>query len=914
MIGTALRGTITRTGSGKTLWSGDLVPASNIADGVSRVVHRVTGLKPDLWSPQSPALYSLTVTAANGVQKTVRFGFRSFASHNGRMLLNGRPVFLRGNAINPPERTIPDSLDENRKFVEDYVRYQKLIGVNIIRLTRHSQIWFDVADELGMMLFQGNYGTPKWATPTSAPSRPFNEVMDWYKQEVFEPLVNHPSVVVYILTNEQAAPEIPYLHDGGQEIDSFLTRAYDVLRLWDPNRAYIGNAGYGFGRAGDVCDIHRYWGWYNNSVLSFYTLRDPHICWRSDAVQPITLSENTGNYTGVDGRFNLVSNSKQPDSQLNWTGHAPDSEQSARALGYQAFTARNAIEITRRLRARNPYLAGLMPFTILFHNWWDIGSFADMKPKPVAAQFAVSYQPVLLSWELWTPQVYAGSVLRPVAHVVNDSDNGEDLKGLVLDYTLMGTDGAVRVQGKQQMDDVAYYSTTSRQLSLTLPVTLATGMYRLQGRLSRAGKELSRNEASIFVAHRDFASPTGALDRRIRVYDSSGATARALRDLKVPFDSVSRVAELLPARDVFVIGAGSWNAALADQSDQLAAFVRGGGRVLVLEQSPGNFGVGWLPSHVRLQTEPLDHPLIYPEGRPYRNGMAVNPERPDHPVFSGIDRDRLFLWSDFTNWREDKPGFPVVYPVTQGFVLTDPDDIERTAVLANYGHGLEGIALAEMFDGRGSVLLSGFNLIDRHATDPIADRMLMNLIGYQATNEGHHAQPLVTDKIKWGDYASERGVVTGIYSGLLLNTVPIVPAGLEKGSALRVDANGFQYAGSGSGWNTRPAIQYVGQGRRPMGPYVFSLAGSVRLPVGHSAVGVGQFWTRIPAGRSRMITTVKNPSELALEFEIQLNGKMQRQRVEAGATAIVASPLTGNAVAVRYRGDRRLVILETAFQ
>ena len=31
-----------------------------------------------------------------------------------------------------------------------------------------------------------------------------------------------------------------------------------------------------------------------------------------------------------------------------------------------------------------------------------------------------------------------------------------------------------------------------------------------------------------------------------------------------------------------------------------------------------------------------------------------------------IDRDRLFLWSDWTGWDDSKPGFPEVYPVTRG--------------------------------------------------------------------------------------------------------------------------------------------------------------------------------------------------------------------------------------------------------
>src|SRR6185369_7812981 len=200
------------------------------------------------------------------------------------------------------------------------------------------------------------------------------------------------------------------------------------------------------------------WGWYYNSFLSFYTMRFPSTCWRTPVAQPMTMTENVGNYTGGDGRFNLVSNTKQPDSQLNWTGHAPDSEQSARALAYQAWMGGQAIEIFRRSREQNPNLAGLTPFTILFHNWHGISRFEDMKPKPLGAQYGVSYQPVLLSWELWTPQVYAGSEIKPVVHVVNDDEQGADLKQLSLAWSLKDSAGTERSHGTVRMPDVKYYA------------------------------------------------------------------------------------------------------------------------------------------------------------------------------------------------------------------------------------------------------------------------------------------------------------------------------------------------------------------------------------------------------------------------------------------------------------------------
>ncbi|MEJ7759876.1 MAG: hypothetical protein WKF55_09855 [Gemmatimonadaceae bacterium] len=918
LAGATVRGTVTDASDSTTLWSGNLGTLGVGRDGQGTLKGRVSGVKPKLWSPQSPALYHLIVSAGTGEQRftqRVRFGFRTMSTREGRLLLNGRPVYLRGNAINPPERNVPDSLEENRRFVEPYVRYLKSIGVNIIRLTRHSQVWFDVADELGMMLFQGNYGTPQGGKPTAAPPRPFRQSLEWYKRDVIGPLVNHPSAAIYVLTNEQADAEIPYLKDGAAGINAFLTMAYDSLRAWDDTRLYIANAGYGFGRAGDICDLHRYWGWYYNSFLSFYTMRDPNVCWRSKKVQPMTMTELVGNYTGVDGRYNLVPNTKQPDSQLNWTGHAPSEQQAPRALGYQAWMAKQAIEIMRRTRQQNPNLAGVTPFTILFHNWWGISRFEDMKPKPIARQYAVSFQPVLLSWELWTQQVYAGSTIRPVVHVVNDADDGADLAGLSLEYTITGPDSVIRFRGRVALPDVAYYAARSTPLPITLPGQLPTATYQLSGRLISGADTISRNDVPIFIAARLWSRGSNMKTRHIAMYDPAGLSARAFEKAGFAVRRVQSISQL-SFRDLFVVGADAWDETLRRDTAGIRRFVSGGGRALILHQKAERFDGSWLPAPVRVQAGQLDHSLVFPGGRPFREGMAVNPERPGHQIFAGIDRDRLFLWSDFTSWNETRPGVPQVYPVTRGFVLTDPKSISRAAILANYDHGLEGVALAELFDGRGSVLMTGFDIVNRLGLDPVADRMLSNIVTHMTSAQGHDAVPRIDTKIVWGDYASERGILTGIYSGLLLNTVPVVPKELASRYPLTLDAEGNTLAGGAGGWNTKPAIQYVPRGRRVFGPYTFTSGGSVQLPKGSSPRGEGRFWIRVPASRRTMLTTVSNPADKALQMEIEANGSARASTIPPGGTALIETPITGGVtpIALVFRGDRKLVLLETDFR
>jgi hypothetical protein len=909
---------LTSTADKSVLWQGTLGTLEDSA-GTAKLVKRVGNLKPTLWSPEAPNLY-LADVAADGPKGAgaalVRFGFRTIRSRNGRIVLNGRPVFLRGNAINPPGRNLPDSLDKSPRFAMEYLRFMKDRHVNIIRLTEPNQTWFDAADSVGMLIFQGHYGTPRGGNSTTPPPN-VRAALQWYRDSVVGPQANHPSVVVYTLSNEQSAPEIGYLSKNNKAVSAFLQTAYDTLSRWDDTRLYIGNAGYGFGRAGEICDLHRYWGWYYNSFLSFYTLRDPKICWRTDAVQPMTLSENTGNYTGPDGRFNLASDTKQPDSQLNWTGHAPESEQSARALDYQAWMAGQAIEITRRLRERNPYLAGLSPFTIAFSNWHRATGVADMGAKPVVAQYARSYQPVLLSWESWTPNAYAGAALRPIAHVVNDDDRGRALRGLTLQWAVRDSAGAVKASGAQPMGDVAYYGAASRPVSVALPATLATGSYTLDGALVQGSDTVSRNETKLFVAARAFGGTLGTLARRLRVYDPAGRTTAALASLGARATPVTSLASLDPARDALVVGAESWDARLTADSAAFRRFLARGGRALVLEQKA--IDAPWLPGAPKVQSSALDHPLVFPGGRPFAQGMAINPERPTHAVFDGLSRDRFFLWSDHTGWNESKPGFPAVYPVTRGLSFARPNEFGDVALLADYDHGLQGTALAELFVGQGSALVSGFDLVPRVGRDPVADRFLRNLVRYTAGDVAHESHVRVARTIAWGDYASERGAVVGVHSGLLLNTVPVVPKEVAEDYPVHVDSLGFWFAGSAGGWNTRPAIQYVGRGRRPFGPFGFTTGGSVQEDKSSGQTGEGRVWLRAPDGVRTMVTTVDNPAARPLDLEITVNGTASRCTVPASGSARCESPLAAQAgtssdVALLFRGDRRLVLRETTFQ
>jgi beta-galactosidase len=888
----------------EVLWQGALGEMNLQRGAAVRLTNTISNLQPRLWTPDSPALYTLEVTARiQGravAAQSVRFGFRSFGQSDGQFLLNGRPLFLRGIAINPPGRTIPKATGESRAFAEAYVRSMKAAHVNIIRLGNDSQVWFDVCDELGMMVYQGDYGAPPGGDKKKekAPAN-YAESLAAYKK-LFSTYARHPAIVIYILANE-----LPAHGKRGKAFAGFLEPACADLKAWDSTRQYIANAGFGEGRQGDIQDVHRYWGWYYNTFLTFYNLRNPHLFGDPSKVQPLTFTECVGCFTGPQGGFNLVER-KQLGPQLNWTGHS--AEQAEDAAAYQCRVVREVTEAFRRLRTLNKHIAGVMPFSIFFANWSGISSFAQMHATAALEQLGRSYQPLLLSWEMWTPQVYAGSMLRTVAHVINDADDGSNLTNAILRAEIRSADGRVTRQSASPLGDIPYYGARSTPLSFALPDDLPTGDYTLTGKILSGSREISSNAIALFVAGADWNKATAPREEAIHLFDPTGRTAAALRQLRIPFQRQKSIAGLVPSSGVLVIGEEAWTRDLAAQQDKLKKFVLEGGRILCLRQGQ-KMDTAWLPETIHFFTASPDDPKYPVKQRPFAANMCINPERPDHPVFAGLDRHRLELWSDYTGWDQTKRGFPRIYPVTGGFALDKTKSLEHTAILADHDCGLEGVALCEMFAGKGSVILSAFDLVNRSGLDPAADRLLRNLVGYSASTSNHFAHPLIEEPIQWGDYASERGLVPSPLNGLIVNADWVAPPTNPSEKPL-TQAQGR--------WNTRPGDSFLADGRSPVGVYEFVPFAAPKLLDPDEKIGRGFIWARIPSGKTIMVTKVMNPARTEGELAISVNQKdfPPPARIAPGQTATVQSPLPGGTseVAVGYAGSTNLVIQETRFE
>jgi hypothetical protein len=195
-----------------------------------------------LWDEFSPVLHTLTARLPNGDEREVRFGLREVRREGRRLLLNERPLFLRGTldcAIFPRTGYPPTEVAEWRRILGTIQSY----GLNHVRF--HSwcppEAAFVAADELGLYL---QIEAATW--PNAVAVLAFNSprgigdgasVDTWTLAEgerILRAYGNHPSFLLFAAGNEP----------GGPEHRAYLSRWVMAMRALDPRHLYTGAAGW----------------------------------------------------------------------------------------------------------------------------------------------------------------------------------------------------------------------------------------------------------------------------------------------------------------------------------------------------------------------------------------------------------------------------------------------------------------------------------------------------------------------------------------------------------------------------------------------------------------------------------------------------------------------------------------------
>ena len=223
--------------------------AAITADGLSPVVLHVPGAK--LWDVGQPNLYILTVNLADGIDvREETFGFRTVTTANGQILLNGKPVYMRGaldQDYYPDGIYTPPSLE----FLEDQARKAIELGLNTLRC--HIKVpdprYYDVADRFGLLVWTE---VPNVQSFTADSARRMRETM----VGILARDRNHPSIIAWTLINEDWGTRLV----ENAEHRQWLKQSYDWLKAEDPTRLVVDNSACfpNFHVKTDLNDYHYY--------------------------------------------------------------------------------------------------------------------------------------------------------------------------------------------------------------------------------------------------------------------------------------------------------------------------------------------------------------------------------------------------------------------------------------------------------------------------------------------------------------------------------------------------------------------------------------------------------------------------------------------------------------------------------
>ncbi len=216
---------------------------------------------PRLWSPADPKLYDATL--AFGADRVAdRIGFRTIATRDAQILLNGAPIRLKGVCVHEDDLRLgkaTSDADIRRRF-----RHARALGCNFLRLAHypHHERVAELADAEGLLLWAEVpvYWAVDFANPRTYRDAE-NQLVELIRRDR-----NRASVIVWSVGNENA---------DTRERLSFMRRLASTARRWDPTRlvsaACLVNKAKKriedrLVRHLDVVGINEYYGWYDEDV------------------------------------------------------------------------------------------------------------------------------------------------------------------------------------------------------------------------------------------------------------------------------------------------------------------------------------------------------------------------------------------------------------------------------------------------------------------------------------------------------------------------------------------------------------------------------------------------------------------------------------------------------------------------
>ena len=231
-----------------------------------------------LWSPEDPYLYTVDVTVGDGKTTLDHYaletGVRTISANDKQVLLNGKPVFLKGFGKHE-DFPVFGRGTANPVIVKDF-SLMKWTGANSFRTSHYpyDEEFMRMADREGFLVIDEIPAVGLYFHGDTTELAQRQAMCKQYIHELISRDKNHPSVIMWCIANEPFPREVSVTGgSGGREATpqsiTLFKELFDLVKQKDNTRlaVLVGVMGGPADWVGlsDVICINRYYGWYTHS-------------------------------------------------------------------------------------------------------------------------------------------------------------------------------------------------------------------------------------------------------------------------------------------------------------------------------------------------------------------------------------------------------------------------------------------------------------------------------------------------------------------------------------------------------------------------------------------------------------------------------------------------------------------------
>lgn len=651
------------------------------------------------WTPDTPKLYDLIFEIQqNGKtlsNTTHRFGMRQFIAKGNRFYLNGVHTRLYIGNIKT-YNLLPQDQPQKINAFKNWLTRQKKVGVNTIRYHMggiNSNHILKAADEVGMLVINEwawfhrvEYGLTKPDQLAEFYANNDAEMAAWVKRDY-----NHPSCIAWSLANEVwTKKEIP-----------MLNHTYEQMRKLDPSgRPMTNSSGYhsvirkNKGQT-DIYDFHNY------SMHSRYAWPVVHESIDADKQvlenlygkidKPIIITESLAIWRPTAVKLkNFTPQQYVEHKNTRYVRELGLANLQNRNTAYKQITEQWSIPILEAFR-QETLIQGFGP-------WYDNRNQLPQQIARVYGPYYVGFN--VRNWP--NAHHYAGQTWHADMVVINDPLQA--IQGtLQLTVRKKHQPSEPVFTFKQSITFKAGQEKINTKIQWNVPANLQAGDYDVDVELHDSKKNvLANNQMTLRIAWPLTAQKIKS-DVKIGIWSTpkNDAVIKAIKHMKLPYTLTQNINEL----DQFnvLILADGWGESIDTLAGKLNHWVNNGGRLLAF--TPGK-----------------SVPLPWALGMEIESGNNMRQPFVDwvvreHPVLLGLHPKDF---SDGFNGPKRLSVNSMIKPMTANTILA----------AGSYSSNGQMAVLDEAKIGQGAYMTCTLNFSNRFATDPIATKLLLNMLKY----------------------------------------------------------------------------------------------------------------------------------------------------------------------------------------